>query len=135
MKNYTIGHLARKISRELRNNPTEAEKILWNKLRNRKLMNLKFLRQHPIFYKYNDQRNFFIADFYCHRVRVVIELDGHIHIKRRDYDQYRTEMLEFKNIIVVRFKNEKITNDLNGVLKKLIVILNDRMKELENNKF
>jgi very-short-patch-repair endonuclease len=90
MNNYTIGQLARKLAGELRKNPTHAEKKLWNALKNRQLLNSKFLRQHPIFYQYNRQRNFFIADIYCHEIKMVIELDGHIHIKLRDYDQIRT---------------------------------------------
>jgi very-short-patch-repair endonuclease len=81
MVNYTIGQLARKLAGDLRKNPIPAEKKLWIKLKNRQLLNLKFLRQHPIFYQYNNQKNFFIADFYCHEIRMVIELDGHIHIK------------------------------------------------------
>jgi very-short-patch-repair endonuclease len=130
MGNYTIGQLARKISRELRNNPTDAEKKLWNVLKNRKLLNSKFLRQHPIFYQSNNQKNFFIADFYCHEIRMIIELDGQIHVKRRDYDQIRTEMLGFKNVIVVRFKNEEIYNNLDTVLKKLKVVIQRRKKDL-----
>jgi very-short-patch-repair endonuclease len=58
MKNYTIGQLARKVSRELRNNPTTAENKLWRALKDRRFLNLKFLRQHPIFYQYNDQKIF-----------------------------------------------------------------------------
>ncbi len=57
MKNYTIGPLARRLSRDLRNNPTDAEKKLWNALKNRQFLNLKFLRQHPIFYQYSNQKN------------------------------------------------------------------------------
>jgi very-short-patch-repair endonuclease len=90
MGNYTIGQLARKLAGDLRKNTTHAEIKLWNKLKNRQLLNSKFLRQHPIFYIYNNQKNFLIADFYCHEIKMVIELDGHIHSKRRDYDQIRT---------------------------------------------
>ena len=131
MKNYSIGQIARKISRDLRNNPTDAEKKLWNALKNRQFLNLKFLRQHPIFYQYNNQKNFFVVDFYCHEIKMVIELDGHIHVKRRDYDQIRTETLDFKNVIVIRFKNEEITNDLATVLKKLKVVINRRKRDLK----
>jgi very-short-patch-repair endonuclease len=131
MKKHTIGNLARKLARELRNNPTRAEKILWNVLKNRQLSNLKFLRQHPVFYQYNNQKSFFIADFYCHELRMVIELDGPIHMKRKDYDQIRTEILDFKNIVIVRFKNEEITNDLDTVLKELKVLILKRKNRLE----
>jgi very-short-patch-repair endonuclease len=130
MGNYTIGQLARKLSRDFRKNPAQAEIKLWKTLKNRQILNLKFLRQHPIFYQYNNKKNFFIADFYCHEIRTVIELDGHIHIKRKGYDQIRTEMLEFKNIIVIRFKNEEITNDLDTVQKKIRAVILKRKKDL-----
>jgi len=133
MKTYTLGKLARKVSKELRNNPTDVERKLWNVLKNRQLLNLKFHRQHPIFYNYNNRRNFFIADFYCHELKMVIELDGQIHIKRKDYDQIRTDILEFKNVIVVRFNNEIILSDFDYALNKLKVIINKRKKDLENN--
>ena len=64
---------------------------------------------------------------------MVIELDGQIHIKRKDYDQIRTDILEFKNVIVVRFNNEIILSDFDYALNKLKVIINKRKKDLENN--
>jgi very-short-patch-repair endonuclease len=70
----------KKHCRELRKNMTESEKILWDKLKNRKLSGYKFLRQHPIIYKGDLKRlNYFIADFYCHEVKLAVELDGGIH--------------------------------------------------------
>jgi very-short-patch-repair endonuclease len=129
MGNYTIGQLARKLARDLRKNPIQAEIQLWKVLKNRQLLNSKFLRQHPIFYQYNDKKNFFIADFYCHEIRMVIELDGHIHIKQMDYDKIRTEILYIKNVFVIRFKNEEITNDLDTVLKKLKEAILKRKKD------
>jgi very-short-patch-repair endonuclease len=129
MGNYTIGQLARKLARDLRKNPIQAEIQLWKVLNNRQLLNSKFLRQHPIFYQYNDKKNFFIADFYCHEIRMVIELDGHIHIKQMDYDKIRTEILYIKNVFVIRFKNEEITNDLDTVLKKLKEAILKRKKD------
>jgi very-short-patch-repair endonuclease len=97
------------------------------------LLNLKFLRQHPVFYQCNNRKNFFIADFYCQEIKMVIELDGHLHSKRRDYDQIRTEILDFKNVIVIRFKNEEITKDLNTALNNLKGIITEKKKDLEKN--
>ena len=57
----------------LRSSMTEAEKVLWNELKSRKFQGLKFRRQHPI--------HWYIADFYCHEKRLVIEIDGGIHMK------------------------------------------------------
>ena len=99
--------------RELRLESTEAEKLLWAELRNKKLNGLKFRRQHPI--------DKFVADFYCHEKKIVIELDGSIHDEKinKEYDEARTAMLAGLSVIVLRFKNEDITNNLKEVLKKI----------------
>jgi very-short-patch-repair endonuclease len=99
--------------RELRKESTKAEKLLWNDLRNRKLNGLKFRRQHPM--------DKFIADFYCHEKKLVIELDGDIHDEKvnKDYDEARTAMLEGLNVVVLRFKNEEVINNIKNVLKKI----------------
>jgi leucyl-tRNA synthetase len=115
----TITKLARHLARELRKNTTRAESALWDKLRNIKFMGLKFLRQHPIFYKYNNKKKFFIADFYCNEKKTVIEVDGEIHRNQKDYDEARTEMLESKRLTVIRFKNEEILSNINAVIIKL----------------
>ena len=77
-----------KHARELRNNMTESEKLLWKELRGRKVSGLRFLRQHPILYKGNlSKYNYFIADFYCNEKKVIIEVDGPIHDGSEDYDE------------------------------------------------
>jgi very-short-patch-repair endonuclease len=74
------------LCRELRQRETQAEKILWNHLRNRQL-GQKFLRQHPIYVTSTFGRNlYYIPDFYCHREKLVIEADGPIHLFKKDYD-------------------------------------------------
>jgi len=100
-------------ARELRQEPTAAEKLLWSAIRNRKLNNLKFRRQHPL--------DKFIVDFYCNEKKLVVELDGGVHdVKRnKEYDDARTEMLTGLNISVLRFKNEEVMSNLNDVLKKI----------------
>ncbi len=105
-------------ARELRNNLTEAENILWQKLRNRKLDGYKFRRQHPI-----DE---FIVDFYCHEIKLVVELDGGIHNvpEVKEYDISRSEELEMFDIKIIRFKNEEVFQDLEDVLKKIRQELN-----------
>ncbi len=99
--------------RELRQESTEAEKLLWEELRNRKLIGLKFRRQHPL--------DKFIVDFYCNEKKLVVELDGAVHNEKinKEYDEARTAMLAGLNIIVLRFKNEDVTNNLKEVLKKI----------------
>ncbi len=100
-------------AKQLRTNQTEAEKVMWQQLRGRRFENLKFRRQHPI--------HEFIADFYCHEKQLIIEIDGQYH-KRPDQqkkDQARTAELNKIGIIVVRFTNERVLNDLDGCLKEL----------------
>ena len=104
--------------RELRQESTEAEKLLWEELRNRKFNGLKFRRQHPL--------DKFIVDFYCNEKKLVVELDGSVHDEKinKEYDEARTAMLVGLNIIVLRFKNEEVINDMQGVLKKIRDVAN-----------
>ena len=94
----------------LRNSMTEAENKLWNELRDRRLDGYKFRRQHPI--------KRFIADFYCHEARLVVEIDGEIHNGdcNKEYDEGRTYELTEYNIRVIRFTNWEILNRRNPAL-------------------
>ena len=106
--------------RELRKGSTEAEKVLWEYLRDKKLNGLKFRRQHPL--------DKFIADFYCHEKKLVVELDGNVHDKKgiQQYDQVRTYDLEELGIRVIRFRNEEVINDPGNVIKKIAAIAESR---------
>ena len=99
--------------RELRQESTPAEKLLWTELRSRKLNGLKFRRQHPL--------DKFVVDFYCNEKKLVIELDGGIHDEKvnKEYDEARTAMLAGLDIKVLRFKNEEVMNSVKDVLKKI----------------
>ena len=99
--------------KELRQESTEAEEKLWAELRNKKLNGLKFRRQHPI--------DKFIVDFYCHEKKLVIELDGNIHDEKvnKEYDNARTAMLAGLDVIVLRFGNEEVINNMKNVLEKI----------------
>lgn len=98
-------------AKELRNNMTDSEKLLWEELRGRKFHGYKFLRQHPILYKGNLIRyNYFIADFYCYEKKTVIELDGPVHDENEDYDTFRDSEMEELGIHVLRIKNEELKN-------------------------
>jgi very-short-patch-repair endonuclease len=100
-------------AKELRKNMTPAEKVLWKHIRNRKFGKLKFRRQHPI--------DIFIADFYCHELKLVIEIDGGIHQlpEHREYDIGRNAEMNDMGIEVIRFTNEEVLNSLTTVLKKI----------------
>jgi len=97
----------------LRENMTPAEKILWQYLRKSQLNGFKFGRQHPL-------KNF-IADFYCHAAKLIIEVDGKIHTSRfaREYDDGRTFELEEFGIKVIRFNNDEIEKNIETVLEKI----------------
>lgn len=106
------------LARENRKKETRAEKKLWDELRNRKLNGLKFRRQHPL--------ALYIADFYCHEHKLVIEIDGRQHqeAEQKEYDTQRTIELEERGIGVLRFSNEDIEYDIKGVLEMILSHLN-----------
>lgn len=114
-----LSFIAKQLCRDLRKRSTNAEKILWEVVRNRKLLNLKIHRQYPIFYDFNGINKFFIADFYCHEKRLVIEIDGSYHEQQRDYDNSRTEIINLLGIKVIRFTNEEIENNIREVIIKI----------------
>jgi very-short-patch-repair endonuclease len=98
-------------ARELRKNMTKPEKILWSHIRRRKQHGMYFRRQHPY--------GIYILDFYCFEANLVIEIDGLIHLSRRDYDIERTKYLESTGLKVIRFKNKDIENRIEWVLEKI----------------
>ena len=116
----TTKQITLQVSRELRKNQTEAEKIFWEKVRKKQFINHKFLRQHPIFYEWDEKDKFFIADFYCKELKLVVEIDGGIHIQQKDYDLIRSEILQTqKELRIIRFQNDQILSDINQVLIEL----------------
>ncbi len=118
-KRKELVEMAKVVCRDLRRNSTPAEELLWEAICNRKLDDKKFLRQHPLFYELTGKESFFIADFYCHEEKLIIELDGVYHKYRLKENKERTEILEFLGMKVIRFKNEEVINDLEGVLVKI----------------
>lgn len=98
-------------ARELRRQQTPVEAILWDCLRNRQLEGAKFRRQHNI--------ESYIADFYCHEARLIIELDGKIHDLQQDRDINREQWLKQQGFTVLRFQNEQINHDLETVLNNI----------------
>ena len=99
----------------LRKNMTEAELVLWEVLKDKKLCGRKFRRQHSIGY--------YIAGFYCSTEKLIIELDGHHHYTREGIaeDTQRDNHLEEMNIKVLRFENKQVLNNITQVLKKIKV--------------
>ena len=107
------------IVRELRRRSTHTEKILWEKIRGHRFMGLKFKRQEPIIFDYDNKRRFFVADFLCLNNKTVIEIDGKIHDYQQEHDKFRDEILTTLGYKVIRIKNEEILNNVNTVLIKL----------------
>jgi very-short-patch-repair endonuclease len=93
----------------MRTNATVPETLLWSALRGRNLSGLKFRRQHPI--------EPYIADFYCHSARLVIELDGRSHDNRSEHDNQRSKFLGELGLIALRISNDDVLNNLDGVLE------------------
>lgn len=88
---------------------TEAEKIIWSLVRNRRLRNYKFLRQHPFINTNPDiPVKFFVVDFYCAELKLAVEIDGFIHQEQKEYDLVRTNNLNDQGIQVVRITNDII---------------------------
>jgi very-short-patch-repair endonuclease len=128
---YTLKQLAIIVSRDLKKNQTEAEQIFWGKVKNNKLLGFKFLRQHPLFYEYYDKKKFFIADFYCRDLKLVVEIDGGIHEQQKDYDKIRTEIIETQHDYqVIRFRNEDVLKNINKVLINLNNVIIDIKKNI-----
>jgi len=108
--------------REMRRNQTDAEAIVWELVRNRKIMGKKFLRQHPIIYSFYKRPLYFVADFYCAEARLILEIDGSIHATQEEYDMQRDFVLKQKELRVLRIKNEEC-KDIEQVRQKIIMAL------------
>jgi very-short-patch-repair endonuclease len=105
-------------ARHLRNNLTPEESQLWGHLR-KKQLGVRFKAQHPI--------DTYIADFYCHQAKLVIEIDGASHRRQKEYDIGRTEELEAYGIQVLRFSNEEVSIDITKVLQVIREEVNKRL--------
>jgi very-short-patch-repair endonuclease len=101
-------------ARKLRHEATEAEKLLWSKLRARQLSGVKFRRQVPI--------GSYIMDFVSFERRLVVEIDGgqHAEAESRDYDKQRTTWLKSRGFRVLRFWSDDVLTNLEGVLTRIL---------------
>ena len=101
-------------AQQLRRRMTDAEVKLWEKLRNKQLHGFKFRRQHPLLETY-------IVDFYCAQVKLVIEIDGPVHVLPlvKLYDQNRENELKSYGFRIMRFSNKEIETDIHHVLSKI----------------
>jgi very-short-patch-repair endonuclease len=100
---------SREFARYLRKNQTSSEKLLWRKLRDRRLHDAKFRRQVAI--------NPYVVDFLCVEKKLIIEVDGTSHDERKMYDAIREEYLKSKGFRILRFRNSAVNHSMNGVLE------------------
>ena len=103
-------------ARQLRKELTPAERKLWAVLRNDQL-GVSFRRQHAI--------GSYITDFCCIKKKLIIEVDGSQHLKQIEYDNERTAFLESQGYRVLRFWNNEVQNDLNGVFRRIQIALEE----------
>lgn len=113
-------------AKSLRINETDTEKILWERLRNNQLKGYKFRRQHPI--------SLYIADFYCHKLKLVVEIDGEYHNLQEqiEKDKERTEILEKNGLTLIRFTNQEIHENLDEVIST-ITLKADEILSFQNS--
>ena len=100
--------------RVLRNNPTEHERLIWERLKGKQVIGLKFRRQYSV--------GPYILDFYCPEVKLAVELDGSTHLvgDQPEYDANRTDFIERFGITLVRFTNDDIERNIEAVLAAII---------------
>ena len=110
----TYPHHIIEVARKLRKTPTTAEKLLWEKLWNRKFEGLKFARQHPF--------GRFVADFYCAELKLVIEIEGSVHDEplQKEYDEQRFEELRNRGLNILRLTNKEVLYNTRQALEKIL---------------
>ncbi len=104
-------------ARKLRKEPTPAEGKLWAYLRGNKLNGINFRRQHAI--------GNYVPDFCSPKAKLVIELDGSQHLEQEEYDKERTKYLESQGYKVIRFWNNQVMNDMDGVIRAILFVMDN----------
>ena len=108
-------------AKELRRQPTQAERLLWQRLRANRLEGFHFRRQQVI--------AGYIVDFYCHTASLAVELDGEIHSAQAEYDGERDRVLSEYGIRVLRFGNQNIVDNLEEVVGTILKVCKERVIE------
>jgi len=108
-------------ARRVRREQTDAERALWFRLRDRRLNGWKFRRQFPI--------DRFVADFFCADAHLIVELDGGQHAARTKHDSQRTRVLEAMGYLVLRFWNNDVHQNMDGVLEVISATLGSHRSE------
>ena len=103
---------------DLRNEMTKAEKVLWGELKKKAIFKARWKRQHPI--------DIFVVDFYCHKYKLVIEVDGEIHQDEeiREHDEGREHDIKKLGISILRFTNKEVLEDIESVKNRILQEIN-----------
>ncbi|WP_042862368.1 endonuclease domain-containing protein [Acinetobacter modestus] len=109
-------------SRDLRSNMTNAEQLLWQRIRRKEILELQFYRQKPILN--------FIVDFYCPKANLVIECDGGQHYTEEglEVDQNRDHALSELGLITLRFTNYQILTEIDAVVEQVYYVVRQRLE-------
>ncbi len=115
-------HLVFGFAKQLRKEMTDAEKILWVHLKSG-ISNFKFRRQHPI--------GLYVADFFCHKLKLIIEVDGSIHDleEMKIRDEEREKSLKESGYKIIRFRNEQVYNEMEFILAKINSIAENELQK------
>jgi very-short-patch-repair endonuclease len=108
-------------ARRLRRKQTDVERVLWFRLRDRRLAGWKFKRQVPI--------DRFIVDFCCADAKLIVELDGGQHDTNKEHDSNRTKVLEAMGYLVLRFWSNDVTQNIDVVLEEILGTINQHRSE------
>ena len=110
----TYNQNLKQLSRQLRDNMTDAERCLWAKIRMRQVKGYQFYRQKPI--------GDYIVDFFCPRAKLVVEVDGggHFSNEKIEYDRIRDKYLKSLGLRVLRFTNAEVLKRIKGVVEKIV---------------
>lgn len=113
--------------RDLRKQMTEAELLLWSEIKNKQLVNYKFRRQYSI--------GSFMVDFYCPKLKLVIEIDGaqHNKLENIEYDNSRTAYFKSMNIMVIRYWNNEVLSGIEAVYGDILSKISAREKDILYN--
>lgn len=120
---HRIHPTIRQRARELRKSMTPAEARLWHYLRHRQLGGYYFRRQHPI--------GRFITDFCCTKARLIVEVDGDVHVMQQEYDAARAQWLQERGYRVIRFTNDEVVRQLPAVLESILVACEEQVTKPE----
>lgn len=116
---YAASRNTFEMAHALRKNMTDAERILWKRLKDKSIFKVKFRRQHPV--------DIFVMDFYCHELKLAIEVDGEILLSQEavEHDEGRTYELEKFGKKILRLTNKQILENLDDVQVSILNIIND----------